>query len=254
MSESDQADPAVAAAEAELARLRAEADAAEAQLKAAQARAALATAEAAAAQAKADRIERASRAGGRACRSVDHWHRAGGRAIVGQTSAPTTSGPAGAPTSDRRQRRNNPSHRPKRTRKPDLSMQTEISKRRSPGTRSRPRPSIWAHFINGEPIDTAQIRIPLGMMNRHGLVAGATGTGKTRTLQGLAEQLAAKGVPGLRRRHQGRPVGGRDTRASRTRSCWRAPGRSDRTGSRRHPSPSTSPSAASARACPSGPR
>ena len=33
------------------------------------------------------------------------------------------------------------------------------------------------------------------MMNRHGLVAGATGTGKTRTLQGLAEQLAAKGVP-----------------------------------------------------------
>ena len=41
----------------------------------------------------------------------------------------------------------------------------------------------------------AQIRIPLGMMNRHGLVAGATGTGKTRTLQGLAEQLAAKGVP-----------------------------------------------------------
>ena len=33
------------------------------------------------------------------------------------------------------------------------------------------------------------------MLNRHGLVAGATGTGKTRTLQGLAEQLADKGVP-----------------------------------------------------------
>ena len=46
MSASDQADPAVAAAEAELARLRAEADVAEAQLKAAQARAALAAAEA----------------------------------------------------------------------------------------------------------------------------------------------------------------------------------------------------------------
>jgi DNA helicase HerA-like ATPase len=49
--------------------------------------------------------------------------------------------------------------------------------------------------MNTEPVPSAQIRIPLGMMNRHGLVAGATGTGKTRTLQGLAEQLAAKGVP-----------------------------------------------------------
>jgi DNA helicase HerA-like ATPase len=39
------------------------------------------------------------------------------------------------------------------------------------------------------------IRIPLGMLNRHGLVAGATGTGKTKTLQLLAEQLSAAGVP-----------------------------------------------------------
>ena len=44
------------------------------------------------------------------------------------------------------------------------------------------------------------------MLNRHGLVAGATGTGKTKTLQLLAEQLSAAGRPGLRRRHQGRPV------------------------------------------------
>ncbi|GAA3912180.1 hypothetical protein BKA10_000147 [Microbacterium invictum] len=50
-------------------------------------------------------------------------------------------------------------------------------------------------LVNGEPVADAQVRIPLAMMNRHGLVAGATGTGKTRTLQGLAEQLAAKGVP-----------------------------------------------------------
>jgi Cdc6-like AAA superfamily ATPase len=50
-------------------------------------------------------------------------------------------------------------------------------------------------LMNTDPVPSAQIRIPLGMMNRHGLVAGATGTGKTRTLQGLAEQLAAKGVP-----------------------------------------------------------
>jgi DNA helicase HerA-like ATPase len=39
------------------------------------------------------------------------------------------------------------------------------------------------------------IRIPLGMLNRHGLIAGATGTGKTKTLQLIAEQLSAQGVP-----------------------------------------------------------
>jgi len=50
-------------------------------------------------------------------------------------------------------------------------------------------------LVNGEAVPAAQIRIPLAMTNRHGLVAGATGTGKTRTLQGLAEQLAAHGVP-----------------------------------------------------------
>ncbi|MEU7837289.1 helicase HerA-like domain-containing protein [Nonomuraea sp. NPDC049129] len=44
--------------------------------------------------------------------------------------------------------------------------------------------------------DSAErIRIPLSMLNRHGLVAGATGTGKTKTLQLMAEQLAAQGVP-----------------------------------------------------------
>ncbi|MFH8608453.1 helicase HerA-like domain-containing protein [Streptomyces sp. NPDC018029] len=41
----------------------------------------------------------------------------------------------------------------------------------------------------------AQIRVPLPMLNRHGLVAGATGTGKTKTLQLIAEQLATRGVP-----------------------------------------------------------
>ncbi|HZE16232.1 MAG TPA: helicase HerA-like domain-containing protein, partial [Mycobacterium sp.] len=47
-------------------------------------------------------------------------------------------------------------------------------------------------------VDTsAQIRIPLATINRHGLVAGATGTGKTKTLQLIAEQLSAAGVPVL---------------------------------------------------------
>ncbi|MFJ6727465.1 helicase HerA-like domain-containing protein [Streptomyces sp. NPDC091281] len=40
----------------------------------------------------------------------------------------------------------------------------------------------------------ARVRIPLPMLNRHGLVAGATGTGKTKTLQLIAEQLSAQGV------------------------------------------------------------
>src|SRR5919107_1314677 len=40
-----------------------------------------------------------------------------------------------------------------------------------------------------------RVRVPLAMLNRHGLVAGATGTGKTKTLQLLAEQLSAAGVP-----------------------------------------------------------
>jgi DNA helicase HerA-like ATPase len=40
-----------------------------------------------------------------------------------------------------------------------------------------------------------KVKVPVAMMNRHGLVAGATGTGKTRTLQLLAEQLSVAGVP-----------------------------------------------------------
>ncbi|GGF38930.1 helicase HerA-like domain-containing protein [Subtercola lobariae] len=50
-------------------------------------------------------------------------------------------------------------------------------------------------LVNGEADPAVQIRIPLAMTNRHGLVAGATGTGKTKTLQVLAEQLSAAGVP-----------------------------------------------------------
>ncbi len=45
------------------------------------------------------------------------------------------------------------------------------------------------------PRPDAQVRIPLAMLNRHGLVAGATGTGKTKTLQVMAEQLSTHGVP-----------------------------------------------------------
>jgi DNA helicase HerA-like ATPase len=49
--------------------------------------------------------------------------------------------------------------------------------------------------VDGATDSAAQIRIPLATINRHGLVAGATGTGKTKTLQLIAEQLSAAGVP-----------------------------------------------------------
>ncbi|MCD2157747.1 DUF853 domain-containing protein [Rhodococcus cerastii] len=49
--------------------------------------------------------------------------------------------------------------------------------------------------IDGLADPTERVRIPLATINRHGLIAGATGTGKTKTLQGIAEQLSAAGVP-----------------------------------------------------------
>ncbi|MFF1833618.1 helicase HerA-like domain-containing protein [Streptomyces sp. NPDC058231] len=54
---------------------------------------------------------------------------------------------------------------------------------------------LGALLWGGVCLPGAQIRIPLAMLNRHGLVAGATGTGKTKTLQLIAEELSANGVP-----------------------------------------------------------
>ncbi len=50
---------------------------------------------------------------------------------------------------------------------------------------------VYGQACDPEPI----INVPLSMMNRHGLIAGATGTGKTKTLQLMTEQLSAAGVP-----------------------------------------------------------
>lgn len=57
-------------------------------------------------------------------------------------------------------------------------------------------PSIYlgAGVYQGEIIGEAKVNLPMRMMNRHGLVTGATGSGKTRTLQLLAEQLSTAGV------------------------------------------------------------
>jgi DNA helicase HerA-like ATPase len=56
----------------------------------------------------------------------------------------------------------------------------------------------------------AVVRLPLRTTNRHGLIAGATGTGKTRTLQLLAEQLSAAGVPVFAADYKGDLSGLRD--------------------------------------------
>ena len=56
---------------------------------------------------------------------------------------------------------------------------------------------LGAAVFEGKPEKEVFVRIPLSTLNRHGLISGATGTGKTKTLQVLAEQLSAKGVPTL---------------------------------------------------------
>lgn len=52
-------------------------------------------------------------------------------------------------------------------------------------------------MLDGVTLNNALIRVPLKTLNRHGLIAGATGTGKTKTLQVITEQLSEKGVPVL---------------------------------------------------------
>ena len=57
--------------------------------------------------------------------------------------------------------------------------------------------TVGAAMLNGETLTGAHVKIPLKTMNRHGLIAGATGTGKTKSLQVLAENLSDKGIPVL---------------------------------------------------------
>ncbi|SDQ24087.1 helicase HerA-like domain-containing protein [Microbacterium sp. cf332] len=164
-------------AAAELARLRAEAEAAEAALVAARARAALAAAEAAAARSSAEAGDgdvpapSADTAGGAVSAAPDEpsaWDApdaASPQPAAGEHVAP--AGPLDA---------------------------SEIETVRAGYAFAGPALELGA-LLNGEPVAGVPVRIPLAMTNRHGLVAGATGTGKTRTLQGLVEQLAANGVP-----------------------------------------------------------
>ncbi len=57
--------------------------------------------------------------------------------------------------------------------------------------------SLGCAKLDGEVIPDFKIDIPLSTFNRHGLIAGATGTGKTKTIQVIAEQLSQNGVPCL---------------------------------------------------------
>lgn len=52
-------------------------------------------------------------------------------------------------------------------------------------------------ILNGEAISNTHVKIPLKTLSRHGLIAGATGTGKTKTIQVLSEQLSNAGIPVL---------------------------------------------------------
>ena len=60
---------------------------------------------------------------------------------------------------------------------------------------SEPGLVIGSPMLGGELANEARVQVALSMMNRHGLIAGATGTGKTKTLQLLAGQLSKAGVP-----------------------------------------------------------
>ena len=57
--------------------------------------------------------------------------------------------------------------------------------------------TLGAGMIDGVCETNHFVKIPLKTLNRHGLIAGATGTGKTKSLQLLAEGLSAIGIPTL---------------------------------------------------------
>jgi len=57
--------------------------------------------------------------------------------------------------------------------------------------------TLGSAMLDGETVKEAFVKVPLETLNRHGLIAGATGTGKTKSLQVFAENLSEKGIPVL---------------------------------------------------------
>jgi DNA helicase HerA-like ATPase len=62
-------------------------------------------------------------------------------------------------------------------------------------TLTEPSLTIGGAMLDGEVVEQPHVAVALSMLNRHGLVAGATGTGKTKTLQVMAGQLSKAGIP-----------------------------------------------------------
>ena len=171
----------------EVARLRAAAEAAEAELRLARARADLAEAEAAAARA------RAAASGGEPA-GVDAADAPAPSASAPDVSAPGGAGPdaaAAVPTPGAP----DPAPSPPAPAAPPAPLRAAQVAAIAAGYAADGAALDLGVLVNGGPVASVPVRIPLAMINRHGLVAGATGTGKTRTLQLLTEQLSAQGVP-----------------------------------------------------------
>jgi DNA helicase HerA-like ATPase len=81
------------------------------------------------------------------------------------------------------------------TGQPGPEMSEQVSAIVRDYTFDEPAVELGVLMEDDTPVPSAIIRIPLAMLNRHGLVSGATGTGKTKTLQLMAEQISAAGVP-----------------------------------------------------------
>ncbi|MGN7188063.1 helicase HerA-like domain-containing protein [Microbacterium enclense] len=205
MSEPGDRAPVPSAAEAELARLRAEAEAAEAELRLARARADLAAAEAAAAAARAaaageagePRAASASEASSAPAVSVSNDAAA---SVPNDSPAPTpaASAPAAEPRTSASTSAASASTPPASAPSPPASpaplTDAQVAQIAA-GYAADDAALDLGVLVNGGAVASVPVRIPLAMVNRHGLVAGATGTGKTRTLQLLAEQLSENGVP-----------------------------------------------------------
>jgi DNA helicase HerA-like ATPase len=75
-----------------------------------------------------------------------------------------------------------------------MTAQPDIDAITAGYTFDTPSIDLGVLMVDGTPLTTTRIRLSLSMLNRHGLIAGATGTGKTRTLQLIAEQISRAGV------------------------------------------------------------
>ncbi|HEU5483707.1 MAG TPA: helicase HerA-like domain-containing protein [Microlunatus sp.] len=78
---------------------------------------------------------------------------------------------------------------------PQATLPPEVAEIQAGYTFEEPAIDLGVLMEDDNPLPEVRIRIPLSMLNRHGLVAGATGTGKTKTLQVLTEAMSAAGIP-----------------------------------------------------------